>query len=235
LATRRQGYAREELAQELTPSPTTEPSPAPPGRVPAVDPLIAPPASDRAVGVPRQSPHLRRHAGERCVHLPAHYHTDRVVLLARDPWWLFTYWESAALSARWAEKAAQGAQVVLRLHDAVQGTCEDIAVDSPHGNYYIQAGRPGHTFYLELGLRQGGAFAVFARSAPVVAPRGGPSGIRGNEWATRDELRRRRRLRTGSEAGPPEGRALAPSSPGPWLGAVAFSPAGAWGAPREPR
>ena len=115
--------------------------------------------------------------------LPRAYGRDRVVLLPRDPWWIFAYWEITPATRDEALRAfgveATGAQMILRVHDltASADTAEgdvpsiDVEVPSATGGRYVDVGRPGITSYAELGLRTpAGRFVPLVRSNTLHVP-----------------------------------------------------------------
>jgi hypothetical protein len=120
--------------------------------------------------------------------LPRSYGRDRIVLLPRDPWWAFTYWEITpttrvqGLRALGAE--AEGAREILRVYDVTFITFTgdnawlSFDVDLPTGadHWYLNVGRPAASFCVEIGLRtRGGRFLPLARSNTAATPRYAPS------------------------------------------------------------
>ncbi|MCW5891866.1 MAG: DUF4912 domain-containing protein [bacterium] len=125
--------------------------------------------------------------------LPRAYGRDRCVLLPRDPWWLFAFWEVtpttrvAALRALAAE--AEGAVEVLRVFERPLGGAERLAFDvelTPGADrWYVPLGRPGGAWVVELGLRTArGRFVPLVRSNPAVAPAAAASEQTEVEWVT---------------------------------------------------
>jgi hypothetical protein len=120
--------------------------------------------------------------------LPRAYGLDRIVLLPRDPWWLFAYWEATpntrvhALRTLGAE--AEGAREVLRVYDVTfltftgDNAWRSFDVELPPGadHWYLNVGRPATAFCVEIGLRTpGGRFLALARSNTVTTSRASPS------------------------------------------------------------
>jgi len=120
--------------------------------------------------------------------LPRSYGRDRIVLLPRDPWWTFTYWEITpttrvqALRALGAE--GEGAREVLRVYDVTFITFTgdnawlsfDVELPPGAGHWYLNVGRPAASFCVEIGLRtRAGRFLPLARSNVVTTPRSAPS------------------------------------------------------------
>ena len=136
---------------------------------------------------PARAPAARfvdRESGE----LPRAYGCDRIVLLLRDPWWAFTYWEITpatrvhALRALGAE--AEGARELLRVYDVTfitftgDNAWQSFDVELPPGadHWYLNVGRPAASFCVEIGLATpGGRFLPLARSNVVTTSRATPS------------------------------------------------------------
>ncbi len=120
--------------------------------------------------------------------LPWSYGQTRLVLLARDPYWLFAYWEITAEALALAEQAAgwgafHGARAVIRVYDATTGFHYDVSVDEVARNWYLNVGQPDRTWYVELGrVTAAGRFVMLARSNTVHTPRDGPSGVIDWRW-----------------------------------------------------
>src|SRR5207247_4842237 len=132
-----------------------------------------------------------RESGE----LPRAYGCDRIVLLPRDPWWVFTYWEITpatrvhALRALAAE--AEGARELLRVYDVTfitftgDNAWQSFDVGLPPGadHWYLHVGRPAASFCVEIGLATpGGRFLPLARSDVVTTPRATPSPDTAVRW-----------------------------------------------------
>ncbi|MBI5832909.1 MAG: DUF4912 domain-containing protein [Armatimonadetes bacterium] len=128
---------------------------------------------------------------------PQSYGVDRVVLLVRDPQWMFCYWDVSAET--WERVAgsgitdpASGWRRVLRLHDVssvVAGEpCEatrvcDIEVGPDATDFYFQTPRPNREYRVEFGyLSAVGEFIRLAVSNVVSAPRNAPSEQADEAW-----------------------------------------------------
>lgn len=111
---------------------------------------------------------------------PWRYGQNAVVAMAKDPWWVYTYWEVAA---------PPGRDLILRVHDLSEGAAPgveagrywDIAIGPDADHWFIDVGKAGHLYCLEIGYRgEDGRFVVLARSNTVKTPRDsacGPSEI----------------------------------------------------------
>jgi hypothetical protein len=120
--------------------------------------------------------------------LPAAYGVDRVVLVARDPWWLYAFWEVTPESRERARAAlgedAPGARPVLRVHDVTAldpaggepGPSLDVEVEPDAPSWYVNVGRPGASYRAEIGLRtEAGRFLPLAGSNTAATPPAMPS------------------------------------------------------------
>jgi hypothetical protein len=164
-----------------------------PGSLPAAEgsPQTAYGEAKYYLGPQRGQPsihHLLRYLDREPGELPRACGEDRLVLLARDPWCVFAYWEvTDATRARARGQLgveAAGARPVLRLYDvtfitftggnAWQAVDVDIAPDT--GSRYLDVSRPAASYLAEIGLRTpAGRFLPLARSNTATTPRATPS------------------------------------------------------------
>ena len=128
--------------------------------------------------------------------LPDAYGVDRIVLLARDPWCLFTYWEVTAVTRADAlSTLGSDARLVLRVQDVTfLGFTGDNAwpttdVEPPPGatSAYVQVPRPAASYCADVGLRTAsGRFLSLARSNAVTTPAATPSPDDAVRWVGLD-------------------------------------------------
>lgn len=108
------------------------------------------------------------------------YGQDRLVMLVRDPYWVFCYWEldgtaCEKLKARHGKEIFDGARWVLRLHMQNDGQPTDIDVHCDARNWYINV-RDNCEMHGEIGIvTRPGKFLGLATSNRVRTPRGGMS------------------------------------------------------------
>ncbi len=136
--------------------------------------------------------------GER---LPHAYGEDYLVLLPRDPHWLFAYWEVSPLTRRSVEKQMglgwDANRTVLRVFrmDPKQSGLEeffDIAPGPLAESYYINAGVPDKAYRVELGyVLPDGRYEVILVSNTVTTPRDRLSDILDEKWRLPDWQARR--------------------------------------------
>jgi hypothetical protein len=137
---------------------------------------------------PTREPAAGRYVDREEGELPRTYGRDRIVLLPRDPWWVFAYWEVTPSTRIGALRAlgaqAEGAREVLRVYDVTFITFTgdnawlsfDVDVAPGADHWYLNVGRPAASFCVELGLRTAdGRFLPLARSNVVTTPRSSAS------------------------------------------------------------
>jgi hypothetical protein len=119
--------------------------------------------------------------------LPLGYAKDRMVILTRDPRWLYVYWE---LSRQKASNLG-GAAKILRVYDVTQvifdGTNArsffDVEIPGQVDNWYIDTRQPSRSWCVELGVRTvDGKFRALLRSNITTTPLNGPSDVTDEEW-----------------------------------------------------
>jgi hypothetical protein len=138
---------------------------------------------------------LRPGEPPRVGNIPWGYGHDRVTAMARDPSWIFVYWEvtDEAIERARAQLGEPGADCHLRVYDTTFRLFDglnanwfmDVPIYRPANNHYVHVGRPGATLYVDIGVRGGdGRFAPIARSGPVESPRDSISSDTRVEWMT---------------------------------------------------
>ena len=130
------------------------------------------------------------------LHLPQAYGSDRMVLMVRDPDWLFAYWEITATKQGqfyqdFGYNAWENSHPVLRVYD-VTGVCFngenansylDIPVNDNTESWHINVGKPNCSFCVDIGRRfSDGRFVTLLRSNIVATPRVALSECLDEEW-----------------------------------------------------
>ena len=119
-----------------------------------------------------------------------------MVLLARDPVWIFAYWEITPQTGSQAREALRDdeCQTTLRVYE-LQPTTEkplghfDIPVQPFSQAWHIHTGKQGGSFQVAIGIRTPeGIFREIARSNIIAAPRGAISPIVDTQWLTVEEF-----------------------------------------------
>jgi len=153
----------------------------------------------------------RHGAWEESFVIPNGYGDHRIVLMVKDPWWLFAYWEiqpavERRIRSQLAPEEVGGLQSILRVYDvtdlptapAAQAGRDfptqpahrwmDIPLSGLANNWYLHVNAPNRAFIVDIGLlTKAGRFFLLARSNRVMTPRAGPSDIVDEEWMVADE------------------------------------------------
>lgn len=112
------------------------------------------------------------------------YGESKLVLMARDPWWIYAYWEippkkEREVLALMSSQTSRGARRVLRVYrqdGAQEAVFFDVEVGAFADNWYVEVGAPGELWVSEIGLRTNdGHFYLLERSNHVRTPRYGVS------------------------------------------------------------
>ncbi|MDN3512660.1 MAG: DUF4912 domain-containing protein [Candidatus Jettenia sp.] len=142
--------------------------------------------------------------------LPIGYQDNQIVLMARDPSYLFTYWEirkdviDTVLST--LGTLARNAKMVLRVYDVTNtifngnnaNTCFDIEIPAGAQSWYIYADKPNTSFCVDIGfLTPNGTFRILARSNIIRTPPAGVSEVIDREWMYIEELYKKAFIPTG--------------------------------------
>lgn len=146
--------------------------------------------------------------------IPQDYNDTGIVLMVRDPYWLYSYWnvnhetkdQIASNFGRWENIA-----LILRVYDTTDvkgfnGSNSnyyfDIQLNHPVNNWYIHVGGPNRTFCVDLGFIQAnGSFYTIIRSNIVTTPRDNVSDVVDEEWMVIEEDFRRLYRLAGGEIG----------------------------------
>ncbi|SHK28287.1 DUF4912 domain-containing protein [Desulforamulus aeronauticus] len=118
--------------------------------------------------------------------IPHHYGVSRLVVLVKDPYWLYAYWEVSLdkqkdFIKRYGQEAWHNSRQILRIYDVTgldnQRTLtghsfQEIYLDPFADNWFIHVGQPERSFFLELGrLLPDGTYINLLTSNRVCTPR----------------------------------------------------------------
>lgn len=135
--------------------------------------------------------------------LPQEYNDTRVVLLVRDPEWLFAYWEIGEdnwnnLWHEYGKEIAAPQNIALRVFEmSNEMGFFDINVGQTLGDWHIKVGKPQTPFYCLLGLRWQETFIPLAVSNTVVTPRNDLSPFLDEDWMLVNDYEQRLLKRIG--------------------------------------
>jgi hypothetical protein len=128
--------------------------------------------------------------------LPQSYGVDRLALMARDPHWIYAYWEITAtkqgeFAVNYGPAAWVDTRQVLRVFDVTgiafnggnANSYVDIPVSEEVDNWHIRVGEPDRAFCVDLGrMFPDGKFVTLLRSNVVTTPRASLSERLDEEW-----------------------------------------------------
>ena len=105
----------------------------------------------------------RTPAFEELGELPQTYGTPTLFLIARDPHWLFSYWDIDVT-------ALPATEFFLKIftEDGVEESA--IEINPIAKNWYVPVSKPGTTYHAELGYTKGGEWTPIVKSQPATAP-----------------------------------------------------------------
>lgn len=138
---------------------------------------------------------------DRRYHLANGYNDNKIVLLIRDPWTLYSYWEirrdiEDSVKNKIRERGLTVEKSVLRVYDVTgkdpnQGVAPafDFELRDWANTWYIHTGNHGRTWMVDIGiLCTNGEFFCLARSNVVTAPQYGMSDVVDDQWKCPEEL-----------------------------------------------
>ncbi len=134
--------------------------------------------------------------------LPTNYGDNKLVLMVRDPWWIFAYWEVQPnlveeVKTQIPDDKKDDLKFVMRIYDVSyvdfngKNAHYYFDITLPYGaeRWYINVNAPGRSWVAEMGwLSSDGQFYPVVRSNVVYTPLDGPSWITDEEWAIPEEL-----------------------------------------------
>lgn len=130
--------------------------------------------------------------------LPYAYNQDYIMLMVRDPHWLYTYWEvtatkEEAFKAAFGEEAWFNSRPVLRVYDITgvdhfdglnSNYYYDIYVNYDSRDCHIEVAQPSRSYCVDFGrMLADGRFITLLRSNFVTTPRQSLSDLYDEDWA----------------------------------------------------
>jgi len=133
--------------------------------------------------------------------MPEHYGRDHAGLMARDPYWLYAYWEITAQSREALQRRLgsdwEDHRNVMRVFAHAPDVAPEAAARAESDDYYdielppeahcwyINAGRPDRCYQVAIGIRtRTGHFHALVRSNLARTPRDSFSPATDEEWTT---------------------------------------------------
>lgn len=103
--------------------------------------------------------------------LPTTYEEDTLFLVARDPRWLFTYWDFDWSKYPPAEHRYGIPQFFLRITTASGALETEVEIKPEARNWYVPVSTPGHTYVAELGYHdRAKGWQSLVKSEPSTTP-----------------------------------------------------------------
>ena len=132
---------------------------------------------------------------------PPGYGDNKIVLLARDPWWIFAYWEidrdkEEEVIGRIRSSGDSPQKHILRVYDITDVNFSgknahssfDIELNGGATNWYINVGSPDRAWIVDIGIvTNKGDFHTLARSNIIKTPSFGMSDQLDAEWMMPEE------------------------------------------------
>ncbi|AZO94124.1 DUF4912 domain-containing protein [Halocella sp. SP3-1] len=112
--------------------------------------------------------------------LREYYNKNYIRLFARDPGFLFAYWEIKNPDFYQNE-------AFLRLVNTQKNNSHDIRINHQARDWYLQA-EPANNYYILIGFKKNGVFYPLIQSNEVTTPLNQPSAIVDEQWMTIEEL-----------------------------------------------
>jgi hypothetical protein len=104
--------------------------------------------------------------------LPWSYGSKKLFLTARDPQYVYAYWDLSWEQFQEAEHAAHDRKVFLQIYHEGGDRVQQTQIYSGHRDWYAHVGEPDTTFYAELGYYGNDHhFHVLSRSGKTTTPR----------------------------------------------------------------
>lgn len=122
--------------------------------------------------------------------LPFSYGETKLVLMVRDPYWAYSYWDFSGETWNWIQQKFSedpSLRSMIRVHDLEARRSYDLLISLETKNWYLHLGVPDHRYAAELGIGNGrDRFYLIARSNEVRTPRDSPSEVVDPAWNDRD-------------------------------------------------
>ncbi|MCK4549807.1 MAG: DUF4912 domain-containing protein [Candidatus Krumholzibacteria bacterium] len=124
--------------------------------------------------------------------IPADYGVTRIVAMAKDPAWLFTYWEITAERFMQLEKKFKDdwtkCTMALRIYDRAAKDHFDMNISYEARAWYVGV-TPGGRYQVAIGvITPGGKFVKIAESAIIETPRDRMSDRIDEQWVMPDDV-----------------------------------------------
>jgi len=145
--------------------------------------------------------HPLRTRERRQFRFPCGYGDNKIVILVRDPWWIFAYWEirrdnEETVIRKIRDDGDESAKSILRVYDVTDVNFNgknahshfDIELKGLANSWYINVGSPERSWLIDIAVvTKNDRFYLLARSNIVKTPRYGMSESLDAEWMIPEE------------------------------------------------
>ncbi len=101
--------------------------------------------------------------------LPESYNEDRLVILVRDPYLAYAYWDFSKKTIKDFGLDKEGSKIIIRTYD-IEKKFFDLELPAQMRNCYFQLPHPGKKYYSEIGVVRNNKFIPIARSNEINVP-----------------------------------------------------------------
>ncbi len=105
--------------------------------------------------------------------LPESYGSGRLFFAARDPWWIYAYWDFSWQQMDDMRRHASYGELKLRVHqgkDSRGSICQEVTINPAARNWFVKV-EPNTDYYAEFGFyNHEGQFQTVSRSRPTRTP-----------------------------------------------------------------
>ncbi|MFA5114163.1 MAG: DUF4912 domain-containing protein [Candidatus Margulisiibacteriota bacterium] len=137
-------------------------------------------------------PVMQKIAEEKQWEFPGGYDENRIVLMVRDPHWLYAYWEvngqrRGEIAGEIGADLLNRSREVLRVYETASWQSFDVLIDGGARSWYIKVPEPNRTYCVDIGfLTPDGRFIAAARSNWVTTPLDRMSDVIDEQWLIPD-------------------------------------------------
>lgn len=135
-------------------------------------PVVTEPAAHKFEVRPQSGAPRQKFQEETLGELPDSYGTGRLFLTARDPQWLYAYWDLSRAQIAAARRQSADGRVLLRVFEKGRRVpAQEISIPDDAKNWLVPVAKPATTYTAQLGYRtKGDKFQALAESGAATTP-----------------------------------------------------------------
>ncbi len=161
---------------------------------PVIELPLKPAPADQQVEVSKYyaGPVIQKFTENKPWEFPGGYDDNKIVLLVRDPYWLYAYWEvngrrRGEIAREIGQEQLDRSREVLRVYETAGWHSFDVIIDGGARSWYLKVPEPNRTYCVDIGfLTPDGRFIAAARSNYVTTPLDRMSDVIDEQWLTPD-------------------------------------------------